>query len=284
MQLTFLGTSASEGYPDAFCACPNCETARCLGGPSLRKRSAALINDDLLIDFGPDLMAASLQHGVSLANVRYGLQTHEHHDHLDASHFASRSPLCGVHEGPRLHYYATQQALTHAARMLRPSDPALDLLDPAVGDRLNLTVHAVEPFQHFAVGPYQVLSLRAHHAPETTALLYLIEQAGRTLFYGTDTGELPLATWDALAAYAPTIHLVVLDHTFGYQGRSNGHMNRTQFLEQIDGLRARGLLADDARSFATHIGHHSNEPHPQLAEIAAAHGYAIAYDGLTVQV
>ena len=34
MNLTFLGTAASEGYPDAFCGCANCERARDLGGAS----------------------------------------------------------------------------------------------------------------------------------------------------------------------------------------------------------------------------------------------------------
>jgi phosphoribosyl 1,2-cyclic phosphate phosphodiesterase len=211
------------------------------------------------------------------------LQTHEHHDHLDPSHFASRSPLCGVHDAPRLHYYATQQALARAAQMLR-AESGFSLLDPAVGDRLNLTVHAVEPFQDFEVGPYRIYSLCAHHAPETTALLYLVEKDGRTIFYATDTGELPTATWDALETHAPTIDLLIMDHTFGYQGRSNGHMNREQFLEQVAKLRQLGLMAADARIYATHIGHHSNEAHPQLTEIAEAHGYAIAYDGLTVQV
>ena len=54
MMLTFLGTAAANAYPEAFCQCDNCEQARALGGPSLRKRSAALINDDLLIDLGPE--------------------------------------------------------------------------------------------------------------------------------------------------------------------------------------------------------------------------------------
>src|ERR1700680_3510978 len=60
MKLRFLGTAASEGYPDAFCDCANCRRAREVRGRSLRRRSAALVNDDLLIDFGPDLMAAAL--------------------------------------------------------------------------------------------------------------------------------------------------------------------------------------------------------------------------------
>ena len=96
MTLTFLGTAAANGFPESFCKCGNCTKARALRGPSLRKRSAALINDDLLIDLGPDIMAASHAHACPLDNVRYCLQTHPHADHLDLSHLLSRSPGYGV--------------------------------------------------------------------------------------------------------------------------------------------------------------------------------------------
>jgi SAM-dependent methyltransferase len=44
----FLGTAAANAFPEAFCACANCQSGAAAGsGPSLRKRSAALINDDL---------------------------------------------------------------------------------------------------------------------------------------------------------------------------------------------------------------------------------------------
>src|SRR5213593_4861086 len=115
MKLRFLGTAASEGYPDAFCDCANCRRARQLGGRSLRRRSAALVDDELLIDFGPDLMAAALMDGFSLAGIRYCLQTHEHSDHQDPSHFFSRSPLCSVSPAPRLEYCASEGALARAA-------------------------------------------------------------------------------------------------------------------------------------------------------------------------
>ena len=52
MRLFFLGTAAAEGYPAIFCQCANCHQARLLGGRNLRHRSALLVNDDLLIDFG----------------------------------------------------------------------------------------------------------------------------------------------------------------------------------------------------------------------------------------
>jgi phosphoribosyl 1,2-cyclic phosphodiesterase len=62
--------------------------------------SAALINNDLLIDLGPDIMAASHIHGCALDDVRYCLQTHPHADHLDLSHLLSRSPGYGVVGAP----------------------------------------------------------------------------------------------------------------------------------------------------------------------------------------
>src|SRR4051794_21346604 len=131
MKLRFLGTAASEGYPDAFCDCDNCRQSRARGGRSLRRRSAALIDDELLIDFGPDLMAAALMDGISLAQVQYCLQTHEHADHLAPEHFSPRSAACGVHGNPRLQYFATRGALAKAAAGIG-SSAAPGLTDPAV--------------------------------------------------------------------------------------------------------------------------------------------------------
>lgn len=284
MQLTFLGTSASEGYPDAFCACANCELARAQGGASLRKRSAALVNHDLLIDLGPDLMAAAQMHNISLAKITYCLQTHEHEDHLDAAHLLSRSVYCGVHGAPHLHYAASQGALARIAERLGKRVREAGLFDCEVSEQLNITPYAVAPGQRFDLGPYRITSVAAQHAPELTALLYVIERSGRTLFYATDTGELPEATWSVLREHRFRFNVVAMDHTFGLAGRSTGHMNHTQFVEQMGRLRRENLLADDARIYATHIGHHSNPPHPELVEHAARAGYGVAYDGMSIHV
>ncbi|MFN8492086.1 MAG: MBL fold metallo-hydrolase [Caldilineaceae bacterium] len=284
MQITFLGTAASEGYPDVFCGCANCAKALALGGPSLRKRSAALINDDLLIDLGPDLMAAAQMHGVSLAKVTFCLQTHEHDDHLDPTNLIWRSAYSGVTNVPHLHYYASQGAFAEAKRRLGPQMAERTLFDAEVSTALNLTPHLVEPFQTFTVGPYCVTSVAANHDPTLTAMLYVIEQTGRTLFYATDTGEIGEPTWQALHAGQFRFNLVAMDHTFGLAQRVNGHMNWEQFGEQLDRMRKEGLLAADARILAHHLAHHSNPPHPELVVFAAQHGYEVAYDGLRMEV
>jgi Metal-dependent hydrolases of the beta-lactamase superfamily I len=82
MQVLMLGTASAEGYPALFCRCRNCQQARLLGGPSIRRRSACLVNDDLLIDLGPDISAAMQVNGLCLGQVKYLLITHAHSDHL----------------------------------------------------------------------------------------------------------------------------------------------------------------------------------------------------------
>jgi phosphoribosyl 1,2-cyclic phosphate phosphodiesterase len=70
MELLFLGTAAAEGFSNVICTCANCTAARRAGRPSLRKRCSVLIDGQLLIDLGPDLMAAGIAHGVALHGVR----------------------------------------------------------------------------------------------------------------------------------------------------------------------------------------------------------------------
>jgi phosphoribosyl 1,2-cyclic phosphate phosphodiesterase len=252
----------------------------------LRRRSAALVDEELLIDFGPDLMAAALMDGISLAKVRYCVQTHEHADHLDESHFLSRAPACDVH-GPRLQYYATSGALAKASSRLGLPE-GKSLRDPDAAEYYNLAANVIEPFQPFDAGPYRVHPVRAAHDPRNiVALLHLIERDGRALFYATDTGEIPEETWAYLAGWGrgagKAIHVVAMDHTWGLNERVEGHMNWEQFTEQVARLRALNLLAGDARCFAHHIAHHGNPIHEELAAFAAGHGYEVAYDGLVVE-
>ncbi len=284
MEITFLGTSAANAFPEAFCRCPNCEQARALGGPSLRKRSAALVNDDLLIDLGPDIMAASALHGRPLTRVRYCLQTHAHADHLDSSHLLSRSPAYGVIGAPRLNLFASGATLRAAAQLLEQDCEPAGLLDPATGERLNLQLHTVEALQTFAAGPYQVTAFPANHDPRVESLLYAIEAEGHCLFYGADTAALPEETWRAFHRLGMCFDLVILDHTYGPEQPGSDHLSAQEVAEHVARMREEGLLADGARALATHIAHEGNPPHPELAAYAARHGYGVAYDGLTVQV
>ena len=64
MRITFMGTAASEGLPGAFCQCRDCMEARKLGGRELRSRSQILVNEDLLVDMGPETYWKSVLYGI----------------------------------------------------------------------------------------------------------------------------------------------------------------------------------------------------------------------------
>ena len=280
--ITFLGTSAANAYPEAFCRCENCARARELGGTSLRRRSSVLINDDLLIDLGPDIMTASQAYNRPLTGVRYCLQTHAHADHLDASHFLSRSPGYGVVGAPRLEFYASHGSLRATAKLLERDCAPAGFLSPEAGELLNLGFHRVEGLQSVSVGPYRVTAFPANHDPVVEPLLYAVQMGGRNLFYGTDTAALPGEVWQAFHRCRFRFDIVILDHTYGPDEQGSDHLSAGQFAEHVARLREEGLLADRARVFATHIAHEGNPVHPELARFAAQHGYEVAYDGLVV--
>ena len=284
MRLTFLGTGASEGYPAPFCACPNCQTARRLGGANLRKRSAALVNANLLLDLGPDLIAASQIHGVSLLAVEYVLQTHAHTDHLDPNLLTIRLPGWMPTEPPVLHWYggadvmdATRRCLTAAHAWLRAGVPP-DFLDQA-----RVTFTPVTPGQRFGVGPYMVTSVPANHGgPGETVQLYVIEDGRRSLFYATDTASLNEEALSILRGLERPIDLLALDETMGEDFGSDHH-NLASFGVEVARLREMGVLAANARVLVHHLSHR-NPPHTELAARLAPLRVEVPYDGLTVEI
>lgn len=282
MRITFLGTSAANAFPEAFCQCENCENARFLGGPSLRKRSSALINNDLLIDLGPDVMAAAQVHQRPLTGVRYCLQTHAHADHLDPSHFLSRSPGYGVVEAPLLNFYTSPATLRLTAQILERDCSPAGFLDPQTSELLNLRLHPIEPYQTFSAGPYRVTAFPANHDPATEPLLFALQSSGRTIFYGTDTAVLSEDVWRGFHRHHLCFDLVILDHTYGPDETGSDHLSARQVIEHLDRLKEEKLLAENGEVYATHIAHEGNPAYPKLAEFAARHGYRIAYDGLSL--
>jgi len=284
MIITFLGTAAANAFPEAFCKCKNCEQARLLGGSSLRKRSSLLVNDDLLIDLSPDIMAASQDHGCTLTNVRYCLQTHSHADHFDLSHLLSRSPEYGTLGTSILNFYASAETLEKAAEIFERDLADYSLLSPEAEVRLKLKLHRIEPLQPFSMGNYRVVAFPANHAPGMGALLFAVEENGRSIFYGTDTASLFEETWQAFHHFQMKFDLVILDHTYGPSQTGSDHLSAHQVIEHVQRMRSEGLLKSNGRAFATHIAHEGNPAHPELAAFAAEHGYEVAYDGLILEV
>ncbi len=311
MKVTFLGTGAAEGVPQLWCRCNNCRVARERGGRHVRRRTATLINDDLLIDAGPDVAPAAAALGLDLASVRSLLVTHPHYDHLNLGTLRDRGRYWGGTPLPPLTVYASRASLGLLAgwadaallrvetRRIAPFEQFTVVTGGAAVADPRLS--AATPFPEAPTRRYEVWTFAAAHAePEDEAMLFAIRQvagpevadsgASATLLYATDTGPFPEATWaalDRLGARGIRFDAAVVDATFGNAHEltePDPHMTIPQMVGVQRELTRRGLLAEDARCLAIHFSHSLAPPHDELVALLAPERIAPAYDGLTLIV
>lgn len=269
MQLFFLGTAAAEGYPGIFCDCANCREARALGGRNLRFRSAMLVNNDLLIDFGPDLLAATQRFNCSLAQVTTGLVTHAHGDHFQFFNFAMRKDdFTAKLPIPTMHVFGPRE-VTSGLESLAP--------DLAI---LRTEAHTVHAFDCWQRNGYTFNAYRAYHAVDhLEALFYSVDDGQHSMLYATDTGPFPADTWQALQG--KSFDVIVLEETMG-TGQYNQHMGFESFLDHAQRMREAGMLRPGGRLIAHHFSHTNNPTHEKIEAILGPNGVEVAYDGLEV--
>ncbi|HEV2123139.1 MAG TPA: MBL fold metallo-hydrolase [Chloroflexota bacterium] len=311
MKVTFLGSAAAEGYPALWCRCERCTTARERGGRNLRFRSSLLVNNDLLIDPGPDILNAAIRLGLDLSPVQACLVTHPHSDHLEDTNFYWRRKGFVGTPLPLMRVYASEASIT---RLLRHDGRAIE------AESIRIEVQPIAPFQHFEIATggtlepdprfegsagqslpsrrYRVWTFTASHAePSMEPMFYAVSQtdgpevAGRSdqpvLLYATDTGPFATTTWDALDRLASDqirFTATAIDSTMGVGRAGGSHMNLEQMAEHQAELRRRNLLAPDSSLFAHHFSHNGTPPYEELEAYLSERGIHASYDGLTVAI
>lgn len=253
MKITLLGTGSADGWPNPFCDCASCGWARAAG--AVRGQTAALVDDDLLLDCGLEVPRAAARLGVGLGGVRHLLLTHDHHDHTGPAALLWRS-WAGRREP--LDLVGPPAALAECANWIGPDDP-VRRIEVRPGDTLRL-------------GNHRVRALAADHP--RGAVLYEVD---RRLLYATDTGPLPAATLDAVRGAAYDVLLLELT------GVGGQHLDAATFPLQLAELRRRGAVTDATRVVAVHLGHR-NPPGPELQHRLAAWGAEALSDGAVVEI
>ena len=286
MNLTFLGTAAAPSMPIPFCTCMVCSEARRIGGKNLRKRSSLVINDDLLVDIGPDIATASFQHRVSLAGIGLCLQTHPHADHLDIEFILARHAEYGTTVSGELLLGGSDETLHAIDALVNQQSAYGSLFDPETQSALKLETLSLAPFEAYRIGDYHITGYPANHGKDQGFLLYSIAQGDHAVFYGTDTSVLSEEVWEHLQQERIRYDAVMLDHTYGigFDSRPEDHLASKDVAAHADRFRENGLLKDGGVVYATHLSHEGNREHDALDEYARGHGYRVAYDGLRLQL
>lgn len=279
MELQYLGTAASEGWPALFCHCVACEAARLRGGRDIRTRSQAVVDGELLIDFPADSYWHSIQHGVDLSAVRWLLITHAHHDHFYPADLLTRgNPYSYGMRTPCLHMFGSEYA---KALLMREGWSGSDNQD------ICWTVlHAFEPI---AAGPYSITPLPARHMldrPESEPFIYLIEKDGKALLYAHDTGYLYDEAIAHLTSRGLHLDLVSLDCNNGRDqaGLDYPHMGLAETRHEKARLITEGLCDSHTVFVLNHFSHNGGLPYRELCAEAEKGGCLVSYDGMRVQI
>ncbi|KLO21849.1 hypothetical protein X275_08025 [Marinitoga sp. 1197] len=271
MEVLFLGTAASEGFPNPFCSCENCKNARKEGQKSIRLRSSILIDEEILIDFGPDIVASTNRFGKDLAKIKHILITHGHSDHLFFKNFEYRNPI----------FSGSFDDLPHID-LIVPDN--LGTIIKNNTDLPKISLMSVEPFKTLHLNGYIIYTLKAYHTSgyDETPLNYIVEKNGIKILYGVDTGKFLKESVNFIKNKIGYLDIVILDATMGFNKKYEFHMGYEEILETKNVFEKENIINEKTDFIVTHFSHLHNPVHSELENIYSKHNIIPAFDGLKI--
>jgi adenosylcobinamide kinase/adenosylcobinamide-phosphate guanylyltransferase len=249
VRLRLLGTGSADGWPNPFCGCASC--LRAAAAP--RGQTAVLVEDDLLLDCGPEAPRAAVRQGASLAGVRHVLLTSAHPDHTGPAALLWRA---WADRAEPLDVLGPPAAIALCRDWVGPADP--------------VRLVEVTPGAVVRLGGYDVRALAGDHPDGAVRYDVTARHLGARLLYATHTGPLPP---QALAAATGAAYdAVLLECT----GAGPQHLDAATFPRQVAALRAVGAITPSTRVVAVHLGHRNPR---DLVERMAEWGCEVLPDG-----
>ena len=282
MKVLFMGTAAYGRIPEMYCRCETCQKAMALGGKNIMTHSQALIDDELLIDFGDDTYAHFLAQKRTLWDIENILITHSHWDHFTTDSLSARCHWYTVEHTkyPTVKMYASQGVIDKFGRILQAEGTSKDYIEKF------FKLIPVQAFVPFRVNEYVVTPLPAIHTQSEQSFVYLIEKGGKTVLYGTDTGFFDETIDNWLVENKKYINLLILDCTKGELGSVYcGHMTMSQGREIADRFLQKGIIDDKTKLYYTHFSHDCKMVYDELQVVAKEkYAFNVAHDNLEIEI
>ncbi len=280
MRVKILGSAAAECIPALFCECDTCTYAREHGGKDIRKRTAYLLDDDVLVDFGPDIFNQFLAYHIDERKINRLFFTHSHGDHLNTLDLVWRRKGYSL-VTKTLQVYGDMEVLT---RMFRewPSQES----QPISLEQLHMEYHTLFAGDTVKESDLEVLALPADHSPREKPLNYVFTRNGKSLLIANDTGYFPKYSWELLAG--KKLDAVIADCTGGispvYGHNIHGHMGaftdeavRTRLIEM-------GCITEKTPFIINHFSHNAHSLHHEMVALMEPKGITVGYDGLELEL
>ena len=283
MKIQYWGTAAAEGVPGIFCNCETCRLARQEKGRKIRTRSQVLINDDLLIDFGPDTLSNSLKYDFNLTYLEHLLITHPHEDHLYTEELWHRLQGYACEIGaPSLSIHGSEDTLMKMCKV--------DEEYKGFQNQSRVLYDVMKPYETRQIGRYMVTPLPAEHGTKQP-FVYLIEEGDKSFLLLNDCGRPSYELYEYLIKRGIVLNAISFDTTYGYEnvlakyGVADHHMGLIDNVSVKGFLDINGLTDKNTVCVATHFSHQGvDADYDKMCEHAEKYGFIISYDGLTLEI
>lgn len=268
MKVRLLGTGAADGIPTYFANTYVNDYARKHGGKDVRTRSAALLDNSIKIDLGPDTMPQLVRDRIDPQDWSAIVFTHSHDDHFAPAELQYwLFPFNDLEHFP-YPIYGNEEIVRRIQEMY-PDWP--------------IELRTTRSFQCYRIGEYAITPVHANHKPDEDAQNLIFQKDNKTFLYATDTGVWKEPTWEVLQDYR--LDLLVIECTEGVRGTDyEGHLGLLEMLEVINRLRGIGTVHDRTQIFTTHHSQNGGATHAELESVMAPHGVMPGYDGLEVEI
>lgn len=264
MKIQLLGTGGADGVPGYCSGSRVSEYARRHGGKDVRMRAAAIVDDGLKIDLGPDTHAQCTRFGLDPRDWSGILFTHS-----DADHFAPDELMYFLYPfNDQDHVDFTIFANPFICERIETKYPDWPF-----------ELVRTKSFEPFRFDGYEITPIHAHHKQDEDAHNFIIESNGKTLAYCTDTGIWDEPTWDALQDHS--IHCLVLECTEGFAHTDyDGHLDAREFKTVLERLHKIGAVCSNTTVITTHHSHNGEATHAELEAYFNPLGVTVGFDGL----
>jgi phosphoribosyl 1,2-cyclic phosphate phosphodiesterase len=275
MKIKILGSAASDGVPSLFCQCETCRKTREFGGKNIRRRCSYIINDDTIVDYGPDIFMQALDFNIDMNKVKRVFVTHLHDDHLDLNELCRRKVLDNNHRA--LDFYAPNDfvALLHKHKNISPGD-------------IGLNFHPVIPGTTQSDDNLDFSTIEAaHHAIDNDlAVNYIFSYKGKSILIASDTGWWGKESWEYIKKFK--IDAAIIECTFAlnpqYADKMIDHLGSNAAVKFRDELVSLGVLSAAAPVWLTHFSHSGNSLHNELENYFKPYNIGICYDGMEINL
>lgn len=276
MKVTVLGSAAAEAVPAMWCECETCRKAWKNGGKDIRRRSSYLIDDDTIVDFGPDSFYQMMSFKIDLTRINRLIFTHSHSDHLNPVDLQWRMNGYSV-ASRNIRAFGNSHVKRKIKRVTKQT-----------WDAFKIDFHIIHAGEKIVDADMEIYPLKAAHAYDTgeQSLNYVICRNSKYILIANDTGWWDDESWKRIADFK--LDAAIIESTSAlspkYIDCSSGHLGANASVAFRDKLRETGSINAKTRIFVNHFSHNGAPLHEDMCRFFEPKGIIVAYDGMTIQL